>query len=104
MNDKKIHLVDALNKKQFPPRIIYPDIENSDSLVELFHQPITVCVPEVENMNKKSFCIEEKCCCVPKGKEYTSRIVEDNNHKTKLLFIKYSCSLSGRVFSTIRND
>lgn len=67
--------------------------------------PVIVWVPEVLNPLAKPFCIVENCSCMPRLREYKSRVVEDVYHKSLLLYVKYECAATrGKTFSTVSAD
>lgn len=98
------YIQEALSQMRFPPRITYPEHHRDSLLAMLFTLPFVVWVPECFS-NRVPVCIDKVCTCVPSIREYKFRKVEDVEHKTCLLYIKYRCSgRSSKTFTTISNE
>ena len=89
----------AQSSQHFPPVHAYPETTRGTMPSQLFAMPLLVWVPECREANWK--CPVSNCLCTPQVKGYMSREVDDIEHRTLLLFCKYRCRTSGKMFSTL---
>ncbi|KAI9104883.1 hypothetical protein DFS34DRAFT_663914 [Phlyctochytrium arcticum] len=99
-------LKQALTKKTFQAAIIFP--EDNKFLTtnhSLFTRPVFPWTPKLFFKNKIPPCPQcNRDHCVPKIKEYLSRIGQDFSHCIDILYIAYTCPLKGTQFTTITNS
>ncbi|OWY93424.1 hypothetical protein PHMEG_00037190 [Phytophthora megakarya] len=93
VNERRRLVCDAKDNKLFPPRVVYPEenLTNSD-LISLFSRPVLI-----------PYLVLLLGTCAPKVKEYKQRVIEDVNCKYDVVYVKYQCKHggSGSTFSTL---
>ncbi|ETO84361.1 hypothetical protein F444_01715 [Phytophthora nicotianae P1976] len=99
-------IVEAMNRKAFPPAAQNPEDRHDNSLVSsLFSWPVIVWVSECLRASNIPHCIMPGCSCSPGVKEYKQRVVEDVHTKCHLLYVKYQCTGETKgCFSTVNAD
>ena len=101
----KLLIQAGLRKRPSRPLIQYPEHTDLKFLSTIFQVSYLLWLPETNIPGGKPICISSACGCVPRIKEYKCREVEDMNHKTLLLFVKYECNgVEKKSFTTIDDE
>jgi hypothetical protein len=98
-------LIEAgLRKRPCLPIIHYPEHGDNHNLTSIFDTPYMMWLPETNMPGGKPKCINEQCGCIPRTEERKKRVMEDLNHKTVLLYVRYECKELGNTFETIQEN